>query len=382
MGKGGGAPEVPSKTKTTVVPFLKNDVIFAADQARNLFEGLGPEGVSLQNQISDLTSQITSLQDRARRPTRTDTGLFGGRRTIQGGISEAEQTELDGLINQRADLRTQLSNLSPNLPQFFPGETFVNFTPEQEEALLGIADRARDGSPIVDAAQDLTLSTLQGDFLNGNPFIDDVISGVTRDLGENFNDVIVPTLNANFGLAGRTGGGARGLAFGDATQNFLNSVGDVSSRIRFDNFNQERARQQQASALAPALASSDFTDLQALLGVGESRQSLEAAKLQDEIDRFNFDQNIQGRMLDDFINRIGALNSGSGTQTTTGPAVQQPGTSPILGGLGGAATGLGLASTLTNAGVIGSGATGALAGIGGPVGIGLGVLGGLAGLFG
>ena len=194
-------------------------------------------------------------------------------------------------------------------PQFFPGETVAGFAPETEQGLQAITQRATAGSPLTGASQDLLLQTLQGGFLNQNPFIDQVISNVTGDIGRQFNQQIVPQLDARFGLAGRPGSGAEGLAFGSAADRFLGTVGDVSSQIRFANFQSERNRQQQALGLAPLLAGQDFTDAQAVLSVGGARQGLEQARISEDVQRFNFEQTSQQRALDDFINRISSATT-------------------------------------------------------------------------
>jgi len=94
---------------------------------------------------------------------------------------------------------------------------------------------------------------------------------------------------------------------------------------------------------------------------------LSAAQLQEQINRFQFEQAAPGLSLNDLINQLTGATVGTGTTSITAPGVAQP--SAFLTGTGGALSGA---------------ATGAsIGGLGGPVGATAGAgLGGILGLIG
>lgn len=236
-------------------------------------------------------------------------------------------------------------------PQFFPGSTVAPFAPETNLALTAQANRAMAGSPLNAAAGDLLQSTIRGDFLNSNPFLDATFDRAAGRIGAN--------VASQFSQAGRYGSGAHQ----DVLQQGL---GDLALNLYGGNFARERALQQQAAAMAPGLAREDYFDIGQLANVGAARQAQAQAELGDVINRFNFAQ--QSPLLN--LQNYAALVSGNlgSTTSTSGGA----GGSSLVSGLGGALTGAQLggmlipaAATATPWGAIG--------------GAGLGLLGGLFG---
>lgn len=254
---------------------------------------------------------------------------------------------------------------------FFPGQTYVDFSPETEEALSLITQRARDGSDLQRAANSTATATARGDFLNSNPYLDEVINNTVSDLTDKYLNSVVPSVNSTFASSGRYGSGLHQSSFNDANQALASQIGDTVSGIRYGNYNDERTRQMQALGLAPSLSQADYMDYDRLLGVGEARQSLDTARLQDEMDRFYFYENQPSRELDAYINRINALSNGYSTTTQT-MQMPQAKSNTGLNALSGLASIAGIATGLGPLIGIGAGALGAGGGA-----LGLGSLGGL-----
>ena len=91
--------------------------------------------------------------------------------------------------------------------------------------------------------------------------------------------------------AGRLGSGAE-------TDILSRNLADLAGNIAFNQYGAERARQQQAAAQAPAMADLDFADLSRLGQVGAAREAQQAAELQDQIRRFEFQQQIPSQKLE------------------------------------------------------------------------------------
>jgi len=199
--------------------------------------------------------------------------------------------------------------------EFFPGQTFAGFAPEQEEALGLQSARARAGSPVTRSAQDLATSTLRGDFLSGGPGFDAAYQSAANR--------IIPQVSSQFGRAGRTGSGLAQTAQTGA-------LGDAFANL----YDRERGRQVTTSALAPQLAAQDYADISALSGVGAQRQGMEQQGINEQMARHDFPYQQLVRQA----NLLSTLTPGAGSVQTS-PLHRNTG----AGILGGALVGGGLA---------------------------------------
>lgn len=210
---------------------------------------------------------------------------------------------------------------------YYPNATYVPFSNQSERALGGMENRAVTGSPLTQSAQQLNLATTGGNFLNaGNPYFSGMMNTVANDLR--------PRLDSQFAAAGRYGGGAHQQAMASA-------LADAGSRLAYQNFGDERSRMMQASAMSPELANVDYQNLQQLLGVGATREGKANEMLQDQINRFNYNQNAPDEALRRYATLVaGGSYGGSGMQQV--PVYS----SPLLTGLGAAASAASIAGNL------------------------------------
>ena len=80
--------------------------------------------------------------------------------------------------------------------QFFPGQTFANFSPETEQGLSAMTNRAQAGSDLTRGAQGMIGSTLSGDYLSsGNPYFSAMSDRITSE--------VLPSITAQWARAGR-----------------------------------------------------------------------------------------------------------------------------------------------------------------------------------
>ncbi len=294
-----------------------------------------------------------------------------------GGSRQSAPTQTTQVVEPWAEAKPYLTygmqqarNLYDNNGGFnyFPGQTVVGFDPATTNALNMTEQRAMAGSPLLRGAQSNLASTVSGDFLNGNQYLDGAINTASRGLVRNFNEAVVPSLNASFARSGRYGSGAQARAFSNVANDLGTQLGDISTRMSFDNYNAERGRQIQAAALAPQLASADYNDLAKLGEVGAARENQAQQVLNDEIARWDNNNNRDRQALDEYLKRIGLAQGDAKTSITTQPGTRK---NPLAGAIGG---GLGAAGMLGNMGILGAG------GMASPWGWGLlgaGVLGGM-----
>lgn len=133
----------------------------------------------------------------------------------------------------------------------------TGITDQLGSAAPSVLGRYFDGDPNVKAASDYNASVLKGDYLNSNPYIDQIVSQT--------NDATRNGLAASLGTRGLTGGSA----FGDIISRGL---AQNESSIRSTNYNNERQRMDTAASMAPGIASAQYLPLGILESLAQAQQ--------------------------------------------------------------------------------------------------------------
>ena len=178
-------------------------------------------------------------------------------------------------------------------PNFYPDATYVGFAPETEQALKLAQARAIQGNPLLGSAQTEVNNVLTGQYLNpgSNPYLQNLYSDMAGD--------VTSAVNSQFTNAGRFGSGANQEILAD-------SLGQLANEVYANNYNTERANMVNSTQLAPGLADADYTDIQALAGVGAERENLSTAMLEDSLGRFNYEQQKPYAKLNQYLGALGA----------------------------------------------------------------------------
>jgi hypothetical protein len=303
-------------------------------------------------------------------------------------------------------------------PQYYPNSTVVPFSPQTEQALGMMEQRAVNGDPSTDALGNYVTSTLGtmptldsstgfagipetaaaattgleqlgatagGDFLGaGNPYLDNVYNTGSQQIMDQFEQQIMPSLNATFGASGRTGSGTHQLLAGEAAGDVSEALAGLYGDIYMPAYESERDRmlsaagqlQQgdierrgvatdiygtmgdqafRAGTLAPTYTDMQYQDLDRLLGVGGTIEGQAQRLLQDDISRWDFNQQAPYNNLSNYANLIYGMPGGYGTTTATGPS-----SSPLGSAAGGAMLGASVIPGPIGAGI--GGVAGLLAG--------------------
>ena len=282
--------------------------------------------------------------------------ILGGLGALGGLFSSGDdkvttQQQLPSFLQPYAPLYAQQGyNLSQAPFNPYPFETVAPFTQDQNAAMDMVRQRSMSGSPVVNAAQQQTLNTINGDYLNPqtNPYLQQTFDTAADRVTDAFSRGTAAQTDSRFAQSHGYGGSAWNEAQ-QANQTALgDSLGGLAANIFGNNYAQERSRQQQASQFAPNLAAQDYRDAEALLNVGGMQQGLGQQYLSDDYSRFQQAQQYPYQQFQTF-GQLFNPNLGS-TQTQT-----QPGVSPVSGLLGGALGGLGIYNAGQQAGVWGGG---------------------------
>jgi hypothetical protein len=186
-----------------------------------------------------------------------------------------------------------------DMPRYFPGSTVVGFSPESEMALTGVRDRALDPNSLTAQTQSVVQQNLMG----------------TNPLAMAAFRPVIDTVQSQFAKAGRYGSGANQQALASALA--------------------PAALQAQQAAIRQAPSMQNL-DLQQLAQVGGAREQQAQAELQDSVNRFNFDQNVDAEKLRNYLALVGGGTTGS---QTSQPVFRNPLASGLGGALGGAQLG-------------------------------------------
>ena len=91
---------------------------------------------------------------------------------------------------------------NPDIPSFFPNNTFVDFAPETEAALQLASVRALQGNPLLGSSQQEINKILQGDYLSPttNPYSQALFNQMAGD--------VTSQVQSQFSKAGRLSSGA------------------------------------------------------------------------------------------------------------------------------------------------------------------------------
>jgi hypothetical protein len=203
------------------------------------------------------------------------------------------------------------------------GTPVVGPSATTQQAMQAAQTRAMQGSPLLGAAQTQQLGTVQGDYLSGNPFFQGAFQPAAQQATSAFNQAI-GNIGSQASRAGRYGSGAMGDLQSQAAGQLAQSLTNTAGQLAYQNYAQERARQEAAATGAPQMAAADYGDISKLLGVGQlGEQYQQAAYAQPQ------------QALSSFLTGIRGLPMGQ-TGATTTPQYYDP-TANTISNISGAA---------------------------------------------
>lgn len=227
-------------------------------------------------------------------------------------------------------------------PQYYGGQTYVSPSTTTQTGLQALEARASLGNPLLQSAQNQLQNTVSGNFLSGNPFFQGAFQPAAQAAQTQFQQAL-GDIASKSSLAGRYGSGAMGSLQDRATGAFGQQLANTAGQLAYQNYADERNRQQQAIGMAPTMASADYQDIQNMLQAGQIREGYTGQQQQADIAKFNFLQNQPQQNLQNYLSLVYGNPLGRvASQTTSGAAD----TSTLQNLLGMAAVGGGLYKNL------------------------------------
>ena len=261
-----------------------------------------------------------------------------------GGTTTNTVTKSDPWAGQQSYLTTgfeqALNNYNSNAPQYYQGSTVAPQSDTTKLAQGLQTQRALSGSPITSAADNLATNTLNGNYLNSNPYLDANFNAGAQAIKTNYMNAIGDTAS-NLSGEGRYGSGAQLYANNNANNTLATDLGNLYTNTYYNNYNNERANQMSTMGQATNLANQDYTDLSKLSDVGSAQDAYNQSTTDADVDRWNYNQNLAYNKLAQYM---GLINGSYGMSSTTSTPVS--GTSSLGNALSGVSTALGAYSAL------------------------------------
>lgn len=218
--------------------------------------------------------------------------------------------------------------------QKYGGQRVAGINPAMRTAMTSIQNQGQN--PMLNASKGYTSDVLSGKYMQGNPYLDDVINKSSRDITSNFQKSVQPQVQANLARQGAFGGSGWAQANRDMNDDFSQQLADMTSGLRFQNYGQERGYMDSASGRAADLANIDMSNAQAALSAGELERGINQQQIDADYGDFTEERDWLFRALQGLQGGLGNAQSMYG-RTGTG------------GGGGGSAAG-GLAQLMGGAG--------------------------------
>jgi hypothetical protein len=234
-------------------------------------------------------------------------------------------------------------------PQYYSGQGYVGPSQATQTGLQALEARASAGNPLLPAAQNQLYGTIQGDYLGGNPFFSGAFQPAAEAATSSFNQAI-GNIGSQASKAGRYGSGAMGDLQSQAAGQLAKSLTGTAGTLAYQNYADERARQQQATFGAPQLAQADYGDIQNLLNAGKVGEGYQQQALNADMQQFAYNQQLPQAQLTNYLNQVYGFPAGK-TSTTQTPYF----TNPMATALGTGLLGVNLLGGLDRLGATGTG---------------------------
>lgn len=251
-----------------------------------------------------------------------------------------------------------VTQFAASVPQRYQGTGIAGFDPAQvagqTQALQSAGvqtDLARGGA----GASNYWTSPTALD-VNNNPTIQGMLDRNARSVNTALTETALPAIRDSAERSGNFGSSRQGVAEGVATGKAASALADANAKTLSDAYNTNVESQLKALGLLPQTIGSQVSGALTTSAVGDTRQALDQAKLNEQIGNFNYDQLAPFLQSKEILSLLTGLPGGTNVSTASTPQKN-----PLTGALGGAATGASLGSMF-------------MPGIGTGVGAGLGAL--------
>lgn len=228
-------------------------------------------------------------------------------------------------------------------PQRYQGSTVAGFDPSQVAGQTGALSSAGVQTDMARAGADTSNSWLNPNTLDvsNSPIVQNNIASATRPVWDNLMEVALPGVRDSAERTGNFGSSRQGIAEGVAVGKATKAAGDISSNIVSKAYDTNVDAQLKTLGLLPQTTGVQTQGDATTSAVGDVRQALSQAQLNENVGNFNYDQLAPFLQSKEIMALLTGMPGGSTTTTASGPQRNR-----MTGALGGAASGAALGSAI------------------------------------
>lgn len=223
-------------------------------------------------------------------------------------------------------------------PYAYPGQTTAGPDPLRQQAQQYDINYAQQGAVNdigkIGGAYDTLLNAPN---VNNNPYLNQAVQGAIRPMVDNFSESVLPGIRSGAMQTGQYGGSRQGIAEGIAAGKLSRNIGDVSSQMYGNAYQQGMDSLSKAMLFGPQMLQLGQYPSQILRGVAQERETTDQANINDQRRLFDYYQNLPNKKLSDYLTQLQGAGYGSSTSTGTSQ-VPSYGGNNTLGTIGGALT--------------------------------------------
>jgi hypothetical protein len=220
-----------------------------------------------------------------------------------------------------------------NNPSYYQGSTVSPLSATTQQAMQLQTNRALNGNAATNAGQNQLTKTINGDYLNSNPYLDANFKAGSDAISSAYGDAIRGN-TASFAGAGRTGSGMQAFYNNQQNDTLAKNLNNLYGQTYYNNYNTERGNQMNAINQAPQYAAQDYTNLDALSNVGAAQDANSQNVLNADIDRWNYNQNLDANKLQQYMGLVQGNYGGTSSTTTPSSGSNMFGNLLSVAGLG------------------------------------------------
>lgn len=241
-----------------------------------------------------------------------------------------QQPYIDMLLNESKSL------YQGGGPEFFPGNTVANFTDATNTAHNYLSDTAGKTAQMWDNSVAPAVQTgLNSYDVANNPTVAAMSKAATQPIIQQLNEQVLPNIRTGAVASGTLGGSRQGLAEAQGMERAARAAMDTSAGIYGNAYGQGLNTLSNTLGQMPQIQSMAYQPGNVLQAVGEEQRTLDQAKINEDIARWTYNQQLPYQKLTEFGNMVSKPFGGQATSevTATGGETSQT-IGGVLAGLG------------------------------------------------
>lgn len=234
-------------------------------------------------------------------------------------------------------------NFAASVPKRYEGSQVAGFTPEQTAGQQQVLAAAPTQDALARSAAGANQFFTSGSIWDpsANPNLRGAIDASVRPIYENLTEKALPAIRSEAVSTGNFGSSRQGIAEGIATREASRAAGDTAAKLAQSQYETNVNAQLKAMGLLPTVQGAQTAAGVTTSGVGDVRQAMDQALLNQTVNAFNFDQLAPFLQSKEIMSLLTGLPGG--TTISTGNV---PKANPLTSALGGAAAGASLGSAI------------------------------------